>query len=167
MIDRKGRVWMTSKIARDPRCARSIEHQRSRVLPLNFTLASAYSIRRQQFRLIDTVLPRITCSSIRRRPDVYFNGCWGRSSAAQPRGTTHGDEQATRLVSSSRRSNGDGNIRAMDVSRQLADPRRDTEVRTTSTLCPRPSDNSVWAIVENTPGYILRVDRGDNPPETW
>ena len=33
-------------------------------------------------------------------------------------------------------------------------------------MIPSPVDNSVWGASENTPGYIVRVDRGDNPPET-
>ena len=31
---------------------------------------------------------------------------------------------------------------------------------------PSPVDNSIWGVAERFPGYLVRVDRGSNPPES-
>jgi hypothetical protein len=33
-------------------------------------------------------------------------------------------------------------------------------------VVPSPVDNSVWGVSEQYPGYLVRVDRGTNPPDT-
>jgi hypothetical protein len=47
------------------------------------------------------------------------------------------------------------------------DPKLDTMVGfSLYAVIPSPVDNSVWGASETFPGYIVRVDRGNNPPET-
>jgi hypothetical protein len=47
------------------------------------------------------------------------------------------------------------------------DPKLDTQVSfSLYGVMPSPADNSVWGASETFPGYIVRVERGDNPPET-
>ena len=33
-------------------------------------------------------------------------------------------------------------------------------------VVPSPVDNSVWGVAERFPGYLVRVDRGNNPPQS-
>jgi hypothetical protein len=47
------------------------------------------------------------------------------------------------------------------------DPMLDTEVSfSLYSVIPSPVDDSVWGASETFPGYIVRVERGSNPPET-
>jgi hypothetical protein len=47
------------------------------------------------------------------------------------------------------------------------DPKLDTQiVFNLYGVMPSPADNSVWGASESFPGYIVRVDRGSNPPES-
>jgi hypothetical protein len=176
MMDRKGRVWMTSKIRNEEPawCREGSSHKFARYYPLNFSnrQASYYDPATGEFRLIDTCFATHHLQ-FDNDPDqtLYFNELLGPivgwlNTREYDR---TGDEQAAQgwcpqVVD----SNGDGKItKPWNVPGQPADPRRDTEVRhNLYSVIPSPVDNSVWGASENTPGYILRVDRGDNPPET-
>ena len=47
------------------------------------------------------------------------------------------------------------------------DPSLDTEVDfNLYSAVPSPVDNSIWGVAERFPGYLVRVDRGGNPPES-
>jgi hypothetical protein len=176
MMDRKGRVWMTSKIRNEEPawCREGSSHKFARYYPLNFSnrQASYYDPATGEFRLIDTCFATHHLQ-FDNDPDqtVYFNELLGPivgwvNTREYDR---TGDEQATQgwcpqVVD----SNGDGKItKPWNVPGQPVDSRRDTEVRhNLYSVIPSPIDNSVWGASENTPGYIVRVDLGDNPPET-
>ena len=176
MMDRKGRVWMTSKIRNEEPawCKEGSSHKFAQYYPLNFSnrQASYYDPATGEFRLIDTCFATHHLQFDNDADQtLYFNELLGPivgwlNTREYDR---TGDEQATQgwcpqVVD----SNGDGKItKPWNVPGQPADPRRDTEVRhNLYSVIPSPIDNSVWGASENTPGYILRVDRGDNPPET-
>ena len=176
MMDRKGRVWMTSKIRNEEPawCREGSSHKFAQYYPLNFSnrQASYYDPATGEFRSSTRASRRITCSST----TTPTRRCTSTSCSGPIVGWLNtreydrtGDEQATQgwcpqVVD----SNGDGKItKPWNVPGQPADPRRDTEVRhNLYSVIPSPVDNSVWGASENTPGYIVRVDRGDNPPET-
>jgi hypothetical protein len=176
MMDRKGRVWMTSKIRNEEPawCREGSNHKFARYYPLNFSnrQASYYDPATGEFRLIDTCFATHHLQFDNDADQtVYFNELLGPivgwvNTREYDR---TGDEQATQgwcpqVVD----SNGDGKItKPWNVPGQPVDPRRDTEVRhNLYSVIPSPIDNSVWGASENTPGYILRVDLGNNPPET-
>jgi hypothetical protein len=47
------------------------------------------------------------------------------------------------------------------------DPSLDTEVDfNLYSAVPSPVDNAIWGVSERFPGYLVRVDRGTNPPES-
>ena len=176
MMDRKGRVWMTSKIRNEEPawCREGSRNKFAQFYPLNFSnrQASYYDPATGEFRLIDTCFATHHLQ-FDNDPDqtLYFNELLGPivgwlNTREYDR---TGDEQATQgwcaqIVD----SNGDGKItKPWNVPGQPADARRDTEVRhNLYSVIPSPIDNSVWGASENTPGYIVRVDLGDNPPET-
>jgi hypothetical protein len=176
MMDRKGRVWMTSKIRNEEPawCREGSSHKFAKYYPLNFSnrQASYYDPATGQFRLIDTCFATHHLQFDNDADQtLYFNELLGPivgwvNTREYDR---TGDEQASQgwcpqVVD----SNGDGKItKPWNVPGQPADPRRDTEVRhNLYSVIPSPVDNSVWGASENTPGYILRVDLGNNPPET-
>jgi hypothetical protein len=170
MMDRKGRVWMTSKIRNEEPawCREGSDHKFARFYPLNFSnrQASFYDPATGEFTLIDTCFATHHLQ-FDNDPDqtLYFNELLGPivgwvNTREYDR---TGDEQATQgwcaqIVD----SNGDGKItKPWNVPGQPADPRRDTEVRhNLYSVIPSPIDNSVWGASENTPVYIVRVDLG-------
>ena len=176
MMDRKGRVWMTSKIRNEEPawCRQGSSNRFAQFYPLNFSnrQASFYDPATAKFTLIDTCFATHHLQ-FDNDPDntIYFNELLGPivgwvNTREYDR---TGDEQATQgwcaqIVD----SNGDGKItKPWNVPGQPADSRRDTEVRhNLYSVIPSPVDNSVWGASEDTPGYIVRVDLGDHPPET-
>jgi hypothetical protein len=176
MMDRKGRVWMTSKIRNEEPawCREGSSHKFAQYYPLNFSnrQASYYDPATGEFRLIDTCFATHHLQFDNDADQtLYFNELLGPivgwiNTREYDR---TGDEQATQgwcpqVVD----SNGDGRItKPWNRPGEPVDPRRDTEVRhNLYSVIPSPVDNSVWGASENTPGYILRVDLGNNPPET-
>jgi hypothetical protein len=175
MMDRKGRVWMTSKIRNEEPawCREGSNHRFAKFYPLNFSnrQASFYDPATGEFTLIDTCFATHHLQFDNDADQtVYFNELLGPivgwvNTREYDR---TGDEQATQgwcaqIVD----SNGDGKITKPWNAPGQTDPRRDTEVRyNLYSVIPSPVDGSVWGASEQFPGYILRVDRGDNPPET-
>jgi len=48
-----------------------------------------------------------------------------------------------------------------------SDPKRDSMVRfSLYAVIPSPVDNAVWGVSEQFPGYLVRMDRGNNPPSS-
>src|SRR5262249_52399220 len=47
------------------------------------------------------------------------------------------------------------------------DPTRDTQISfALYSVIPSPVDDSVWGVAEDYPGYLIRLQRGNNPPES-
>jgi hypothetical protein len=176
MMDRKGRVWMTSKIRNEEPawCREGSDNKFARYYPLNFSnrQTSIYDPATGEFVLIDTCFATHHLQ-FDNDPDqtVYFNELLGPIvgwvNSRQFDETR--DEQASQgwcpqIVD----TNGDGRItRPWNAAGGPVDPRRDTEVRhNLYAVIPSPVDSSVWGASEDFPGYIVRVDPGNNPPET-
>jgi hypothetical protein len=175
MMDRKGRVWMTSKIRNEEPawCREGSSNKFARYYPLNFSnrQASYYDPQTGEFRLVDTCF---ATHHLQFDTDadgtLYFNELLGPIVGwlnVREYDRT-GDEQASQgwcpqVVD----TNGDGKITKPWNAPGQTDARRDTEVRhNLYSIIPSPVDSSVWGASEDFPGYIIRVDRGANPPET-
>jgi hypothetical protein len=176
MMDRKGRVWMTSKIRNEEPawCREGSNNNYARYYPLNFSnrQAAYYDPATGQFELVDTCFATHHLQFDNDADQtLYFNELLGPIVGwlnTREYDLT-GDEQATQgwcpqIVD----TNGDGKItKPWNRPGEPQDARRDTEVRLNLySVIPSPVDGSVWGASEDTPGYIVRVDRGDNPPET-
>ena len=176
MMDRTGRVWMTSKIRNDQPawCGQGSDNKYARYYPLTFSnrQASYYVPATGEFRLIDTCFATHHLQfDTDADQTLYFNELLGPivgwlNTREYDR---TGDEQAAQgwcpqIID----TNGDGKItRPWNEFNGAIDPRRDSEVRyNLYSVIPSPIDGSVWGASETFPGYIVRVDRGDNPPET-
>jgi hypothetical protein len=175
MLDRKGRLWMTSKIRNEEPawCREGSDNKYAKYYPLNFSnrQASVYDPATGEFKLIDTCY---ATHHLQFDDDadqtLYFNELLGPivgwlNTREYDR---TGDEQAAQgwcpqVVD----TNGDGKITKPWNKPGETDARRDTEVRyNLYSIIPSPIDGSVWGASEEFPGYIARVDRGANPPET-
>ncbi len=175
MMDRKGRVWATSKIREEEAawCKEGSSNKFAKYYPLTFSArqASVYDPKTGEFQLIDTCFGTHHLQ-FDNDPDqtLYFNELTGPIVGwlnTREYDRTR-DEQATQgwcpqIVD----TNGDGKITKPWNKPGENDARRDTEVRhNLYSIIPSPVDGSAWGASEDYPGYIVRVDRGANPPET-
>jgi hypothetical protein len=176
MLDRKGRVWMTSKIRENQPawCMQGSENEFAQYYPLTFSprQASFYDPATGEFVLIDTCFATHHLQFDNDADQtLYFNELLGPivgwvNTREYDR---TGDEQASQgWCPQILDTNGDGRItRPWNAAGAEFDPRRDTEVRINLyAVIPSPVDSSVWGSSEQFPGYIVRVDPGTNPPET-
>lgn len=176
MLDRKGRVWMTSKIRNEEPawCREGSDNKFARYYPLNFSnrQASYYDPATGEFVLIDTCFATHHLQ-FDNDPDqtVYFNELLGPVVGwiNTREFDRTGDEQAAQgWCPQILDTNGDGRItRPWNEAGGRFNPRRDTEVRfNLYSVIPSPVDSGVWGASESFPGHIVRVDPGDNPPES-
>lgn len=176
MMDRKGRVWATSKIREDEPawCKEGSSNKFAKYYPLSFSnrQASVYDPKTGEFKLIDTCFATHHLQfDTDADQTLYFNELLGPMVGwlnVREYDRT-GDEQASQgwcpqIVD----TNGDGKItKPWNKPGEPVDPKRDTEVKhNLYSIIPSPVDNSAWGASEDYPGYIVRVDRGANPPET-
>jgi streptogramin lyase len=219
MFDRKGRVWMTSKIRgnADPSWCNDVTNKFAEWFPLRFSArqASYYDPKTNKFTLIDT------CFSTHHLqfdndPDetVYFNELTGPMFGwidTKVYDGTHDEQKAVGWCGQVLDTNGDGKItkpwnmpagrggdsvvyqgdtagapapggapgaRGGDArgggargegARGAApfDPKLDTMVSYSMySVIPSPVDDTVWGASERYPGYLIRLQRGNNPPAT-
>ena len=184
MLDRKGRVWMTSKIRNDQPdwCMEGSDNKFAQYYPLTFSnrQASYYDPETEEFVLIDTCFATHHLQ-FDNDPDqtLYFNELLGPVVGwiNTREFDMHGDEQAAQgWCPQILDTNGDGRItrpwnewpgQPWSESDENINPRRDTEVRyNLYSVIPSPVDDAVWGASEQFPGHIVRVDPGANPPET-
>jgi hypothetical protein len=46
------------------------------------------------------------------------------------------------------------------------DPKLDTQVSYSRQIVPSPVDTAIWGVSERYPGYLVRMDRGNNAPSS-
>jgi hypothetical protein len=178
MMDSLGRVWMTSKIRNDQPdwCGEGSDNKFAKYFPLTRSgrQASVYDPETQQFELVDTCFSTHHLQ-FANNPDrtLYFNELSGPMFGWVDTRTwdlTH-DEQASQgwcpqIID----TNGDGVItKPWNASgEENPNPDLDTEVSfRLYSVIPDPRDGDVvWGASESYPGHIVRLDRGDSPPET-
>jgi hypothetical protein len=181
MIDGRGRVWTTSAVreSRNPDwCRQGSSNPFAQYFPIDNAgrHASYYDPETGEFALFDTCF---TTHHLQFGYDedetLWFNplissGYLGWLNTRMLEET--GDEQASQgwcpLVID---TNGDGRItKPWNEPNQPFDPARDTRVGGQVygvQPSPAPGEEDVaWAAITNYPGYLARMTRGDNPPET-
>ena len=176
MLDRKGRVWMTSKIRENQPawCMQGSDNAFAQYYPLTFSprQAAYYDPESAEFVLIDTCFATHHLQFDNDADQtLYFNELLGPivGWVNTREFDLTGDEQASQgWCPQILDTNGDGRItRPWTAAGAAFDSRRDTEVRINLyAVIPSPVDSSVWGSSEQFPGYIVRVDPGANPPET-
>ncbi|OFW39312.1 MAG: hypothetical protein A3F70_08025 [Acidobacteria bacterium RIFCSPLOWO2_12_FULL_67_14] len=183
MMDSQGRVWMTSKIRpnENPRwCADPGLNTFAAWFPLTRSgrQASYYDPRTKTFTLIDTCyathhLQFATDSN----ETIYFNELSGPMVGwidTKVFDQTKDEQKSAGWCGQVLDTNGDGKITKpwnVPGGRGQAaapfNPSLDTEVRyNLYSVIPNPADGSLWGASEQFPGYLVRIERGSNPPET-
>ena len=177
MMDARGRVWMTSTIrGRDNPdwCKAGSGHPSARYFPVNRSgrQISFYDPATESFTLVDSCYGTHHLQFAEDdRDTLWFSG---DPNVVGWLDTRHfdatGDEQASQgWCPTVIDSNGDGRItRPWNEPGEAADPARDTRIPGFSYgIIANPVDGSVWvARTGPFPGRLLRLDRGDNPPES-
>lgn len=178
MIDSTGRVWMTSKIRNDQPewCERGSDNKFAQYYPLTFSnrQASVYDPATGKFELIDTCFATHHLQ-FANNPErtVYFNELLGPMFGWIDTRTwdqTHDEQLSQGWCPQIIDTNGDGVITKPwnAAGEEEYNPDLDTEVRyNLYSVIPDPNDGDiVWGASESYPGHIVRLDRGDNPPES-
>jgi hypothetical protein len=196
MLDSKGRVWMTSKIRpnEDPTWCYSSSNTFAAWFPLRSSgrQASYYDPKTRQFVLIDTCYSTHHLQFDNDANEtVYFNELIGSIFGwidTKVYDQTKNEQQANGWCGQLLDTNGDGKItRPWNVSRvgnpglylgdtagaantqqsTALDPKLDTQVTYSMyAVIPSPVDDTVWGVSEQYPGFLIRLQRGNNPPES-
>ena len=177
MMDAHGRVWMTSTIrgrANPDWCRAGSAHLSARYFPVERSgrQISFYDPAAESFTLIDSCYGTHHLQFAEDDSDtLWFSGdpnVVGWLDTRQFDQT--GDEQASQgWCPTVIDTNGDGRItRPWNEPGEAADPTRDTRIPGFSYgIIPNPLDGTAWvARTGPFPGRLLRLDRGDNPPES-
>jgi len=182
MMDGRGRVWLTSKIRpnQDPAWCSDPANRFAAWFPLRTSgrQASVYDPKTKQFTLIDT------CYSTHHlqfdndaNETLYFNELTGPIVGwidTKIFDETKDEQKAVGWCGQVVDTNGDGRITrpwnqppGRGGEPGGADPALDTLVAfNLYSVVPSPVDTSAWGVSERYPGYLVRVDRGTNPPES-
>ncbi len=181
MMDQKGRVWMTSTVRARPNpdwCKEGSDNQYAKYWPINMSgrQASFYDPESEEFVLVDTCYGTHHLQFAEDANDtLWFSG---DSSAVGWIDTKTYDETGDERYSQGWcptviDTNGDGEItkpwnepnRRGEVE---IDPRKDTRIVGFGYgIIASPTDGSIWITRTGPfPGRLVRLDRGDNPPET-
>ena len=177
MMDARGRVWMTSTIrGRDNPdwCMEGSGHPSARYFPVNRSgrQISFYDPATESFTLVDSCYGTHHLQFAEDDSDtLWFSGdpnVVGWLDTRQFDET--GDERASQgWCPTVIDTNGDGRItRPWNEPGEAADAARDTRIPGFSYgIIANPVDGAAWvARTGPFPGRILRLDRGDNPPES-
>jgi hypothetical protein len=182
MMDERGRVWNTSKIRNDEPafCKEGSSNRFAKYYPLrsSFRQASVYDPATGKFELIDTCYSthHLQFANDADRT-LYFNELTGPIFGwlnTRLYDQTHDEQAAQGWCPQIIDTNGDGRITKPwnAADNKNPDPKRDTEVRKSLySLIPDPNNaNIVWGASEGANGeergYIVRLDRGNDPPES-
>ena len=179
MMDHKGRVWMTSTVrartAQPEWCQEGSDHPYAKYFPLGQSgrQASYYDPAREAFALIDTCFGT---HHLQFGEDddhtLWFSGDrnvigWLNTRVYD----ATGDEQFSQgWCPTVIDTNGDGTItKPWNEPRGEIDPTKDTRLDgfAYGVIGHPTEDNTVWLTRTGPlPGALVRLDRGDNPPET-
>jgi hypothetical protein len=181
MMDSQGRVWLTSKIrpnANPDWCRSGNKYAEWYPLTNSGRQASYYDPKTKQFTLIDTCYGTHHLQFDNDSNNtLYFNELTGPIFGwidTKVWDETKDEQKANGWCGQVVDTNGDGKItrpwnQPAGRGGQPAgnDPALDTMVNyNIYGAIPSPVDDSVWGVSERFPGYLVRVVRGDNPPES-
>ena len=183
MLDGEGRVWLTTRIRHPDNpdwCREGSDNKYAQYFPRNraFRHAGYFDPRAEKFVLIDTCFGTHHLQFAEDANDtLYFSGDadaigWLDTKVYDETGDeryaqgwcptvidTNGDGRITKPWNEPPRRGG-GEAARFDAS-------LDTRIRLGAYgVIASPVDDAVWVISDDFPGRLLRLDRGDNPPET-
>ena len=177
MMDARGRVWMTSTIRRRDNpdwCKEGSVHPSARYFPVSRSgrQVSVYDPASETFTLLDSCYGTHHLQFAEDASDtLWFSGDpnvvgWLDTKLYDETGNEQASQGWCPTVID---TNGDGRItRPWNEPGQEVDPGRDTRIAGFAYgVIANPVDETAWvARTGPFPGRLVRLDRGDNPPET-
>ncbi len=177
MMDARGRVWLTSTIRKRDNpdwCQAGSEHPSARYFPVprSGRQISFYDPASETFTLIDSCYGTHHLQFAEDAADtLWFSGDpnvvgWLDTQAYDETGNEQASQGWCPTVID---TNGDGRItRPWNEPGEQVDPARDTRIAGFAYgIIANPVDDTAWvARTGPFPGRLVRLDRGDNPPET-
>jgi hypothetical protein len=176
VVDQKARVWITSEVRPEDRqpdfCGPSSGNKYAKYFPLDKVKSS------EQVAMYDPLTKEVTnvdtCFDTHHLQfdenadnTLYFSGRIGTVGWLNTKvyDQTGSSETAQGWCPTILDTNGDGKIGAYTEPNDPIDPRKDHRVMLGGYgIAVNPVDHSIWFAAPGTPGQIVRLDRGTNPP---
>jgi hypothetical protein len=178
MLDEKGRVWFTSRV-RSPEnpafCKKGSEHPSAKMFPLERSnrQLSMYDPETGKITLINTCFPTHHLVFAEDANNTLWTSAGGPQSGAigwlnRKMFDETGDEEKsqgwTALILD---TNGNGKRDDYVEPDQAVDPAKDKRINAALySVGVNPVDGSIWGTSIGFPGYVVRLNPGQNPPET-
>jgi hypothetical protein len=178
MLDEKGRVWFTSRV-RSPEnpafCKKGSEHPSAKMFPLERSnrQLSMYDPETGKITLINTCFPTHHLVFAEDANNTLWTSAGGPQSGAigwlnRKMFDETGDEEKsqgwTALILD---TNGNGKRDDYVEPDQAIDPAKDKRINAALySVGVNPVDGSIWGTSIGFPGYVVRLNPGQNPPET-
>ncbi len=175
MFDRKGRVWMAATV-RGPDnpafCKTGSDHPSAKLTPLDRAVrhVSVLDPKTMEYRFVDTCFSTHHLQFAMDANDTLWTSGggpvvgWVNTKIFDETGDAAKAQGWTALVLD---TNGNGQRDEYTEPNQPADPKKDRRVIAGFyAVMPNVSDGSVWGSVFASPGAVVRVAPGANPPST-
>src|SRR6059036_741698 len=178
MFDEKGRVWFTARVrppANPDFCKKGSEHPSAKLTPVEAANRhlSMYDPKTGKITLISTCFPTHHLVFAEDANNTLWTSAGGPQSGVlgwlnRKMFEETDDEQKsqgwTPLVLD---TNGNGKRDDYVEPNEPVDPTKDKRIaQVFYAVMPNPVDGSVWGTLRASPGSIVRLDPGSNPPET-
>jgi hypothetical protein len=177
MIDKKGRVWMAAAV-RGPKnpdfCKKGSAHPSAKLFPLEQThrALTVLDPKTMKYTFVDTCFQTHHLQFGYDANDTLWTSSGGGGGVVGWLNTKMFDETGDAVKSQGWTAlvldtNGNGKRDDYVEPNQPVDPTKDKRIaQVFYAVMPSPVDGSVWGTIRASPGSIVRLDPGSNPPET-
>jgi len=175
MFDKKGRVWFAARFrgADNPAfCKKGSNHPSAKLFPLERTNRQLTILdpKTGQYSFVDTCFTTHHLQFAYDANDTLWTSGggpvvgWINTKMLEETGDLAKSQGWTALILD---TNGNGKRDEYVEPNQPVDPTKDKRiVASFYAVMPSPVDGSIWGTFRASPGAIVRVDPGSNPPET-
>ena len=177
MFDKDGRVWMAAAV-RGPKnpdfCKKGSDHPSAKLTPLDQThrALSILDLKTMKYTFVDTCFQTHHLQFAYDANDTLWTSSgggggvvgWINTKLFNETGDAAKAQGWTALIVD---TNGDGKRGDYTEPNQPLDPSKDRRLgQVIYAVMPSPADGSIWGTVRASPGSIVRIAPGANPPET-
>ncbi len=177
MFDKKGRVWLAAAV-RAPKnpafCQKGSDHPSAKLFPLEMThrALAVLDPKTMKYSFVDTCFQTHHLQFAYDANDTLWTSSgggggvvgWVNTKLFDETGDAAKSQGWTALILD---TNGNGKRDDYVEPNQPVDPTKDKRIgQVFYAVMPSPVDRSVWGTIRASPGSIVRLDPGTNPPET-
>jgi hypothetical protein len=177
MFDKDGRVWMAAAV-RGPKnpdfCKKGSDHPSAKLFPLEQThrALSILDLKTMKYTFVDTCFQTHHLQFAYDANNTLWTSSgggggvvgWVNTKMFNETGDAAKSQGWTALVLD---TNGDGKRGEYVEPNQAVDPTKDKRLgQVIYAVMPSPADTSIWGTIRASPGAVVRIEPGSNPPET-